>query len=110
MSVSPQLAWAVRNGMWVFGVENYAELLRTAATYTLDGVADQIVAPNLIMEGEHDTLLHGQPERVEKALTAAKTTRVTLAEAEGAGEHTHAGALARAHQVMFDWLDTTLTA
>jgi alpha-beta hydrolase superfamily lysophospholipase len=110
MSVSPQLAWAVRNGMWVFGVENYAELLRTAATYTLDGVADQIVAPTLIMEGEHDTLLHGQPERVEKALTAAKTTRVTLAEAEGAGEHTHAGALARAHQVMFDWLDTTLTA
>jgi alpha-beta hydrolase superfamily lysophospholipase len=106
MSVSPQLAWAVRNGMWVFGVENYAELLRTAAKYTLDGVADQIVAPTLIMEGEHDTLLQGQPERVEKALTAAKTTRVTLTEDEGAGEHTHAGALARAHQVMFDWLDT----
>src|SRR5882757_10310175 len=106
MSVSPQLAWAVRNGMWVFGVENYSELLRTAATYTLDGVAEQIVAPTLIMEGEHDTLLRGQPERVEKALTAAKTTRVMLTEAEGAGEHTHAGALARAHQVMFDWLDT----
>src|SRR6476620_2694488 len=67
MSVSPQLAWAVRHGMWVFGVENYAELLRTAATYTLDGVADQIVAPTLIMEGEHDTMLKGQPERVEKA-------------------------------------------
>jgi hypothetical protein len=30
--------------------------------------------------------------------------------AEGAGEHTHAGALGRAHQVMFDWLDTTLDA
>jgi alpha-beta hydrolase superfamily lysophospholipase len=94
----------------VFGVENYAELLSTAAKYTLDGVADQIVAPTLIMEGEHDTLLHGQPDRVEKALTAAKTTRVTLLEVEGAGEHTHAGALARAHQVIFDWLDTTLTA
>jgi alpha-beta hydrolase superfamily lysophospholipase len=110
MSVSPQLAWAVRNGMWVFGVENYAELLRTAARYTLDGTADQIVAPTLIMEGEHDTLLQGQPERVEKALTAADTTRVTLTEAEGAGEHTHAGALGRAHQVMFDWLDTALGA
>jgi hypothetical protein len=33
-----------------------------------------------------------------------------LTEQEGAGEHTHAGALARAHQVMFDWLDTTLAA
>jgi alpha-beta hydrolase superfamily lysophospholipase len=110
MTLSPQLAWAVRNGMWVFGVQNYAELLRSAAQYTLDGVADQILAPTLIMEGEHDTLLAGQPERVEKALTAAPTTRVTLTEQEGAGEHTHAGALARAHQVMFDWLDTTLAA
>ena len=106
MSVSPQLAWALRNGMWVFGVESYAEVLRTAAEYTLAGFAGQIVAPTLIMEGEHDTLLQGQPERVEKALTAAKATRVTLTEAEGAGEHTHAGALARAHQVIFDWLDT----
>jgi len=81
--------------------------LRDGHDYTLDGVADQILAPTLIMEGEHDTLLAGQPERVEKALTAAPTTRVTLTEREGAGEHTHAGALARAHQVMFDWLDTT---
>ena len=109
-AVSSQLRWALGNGMWVFGVQNYAEVLRTAEKYTLDGVADQIAAPTLIMEGEHDTLLQCQPERVEKALTAAKTTRVTLTEAEGAGEHTHAGALARAHQVMFDWLDTTLTA
>lgn len=59
MTLSPQLEWAVRNGMWVFGVENYAELLRTATNYTLDGVADRILAPTLIMEGEHDTLLQG---------------------------------------------------
>ena len=30
--------------------------------------------------------------------------------AEGAGEHTHAAAVARAHQVMFDWLDTKMGA
>jgi hypothetical protein len=94
----------------VFGVQSYADGLRTVKHYTLDGVADQIVAPALIMEGEHDTMLRGQPERVEKALTAANTSRVTLTEAEGAGEHTHAGALGRAHPVMFDWLDTTLSA
>ena len=41
-------------------------------------------------------------------LVAAPTTLVTLTEEEGAGEHTHAGGLGRAHQVMFDWLDTTL--
>jgi dienelactone hydrolase len=47
MTASPQLAWSVRNGMWVFGVKNYAELLRTVTQYTLDGVADQILTPTL---------------------------------------------------------------
>lgn len=42
--------------------------------------------------------------------TGAAVTLVTLTSAEGAGEHTHTGALGRAHQIMFDWLDTTLTA
>ena len=46
MTVSPQLAWAVRNGMGC-SVRDYAELLRTAAAYTLDGVADKIVTPTL---------------------------------------------------------------
>jgi hypothetical protein len=31
-----------------------------------------------------------------------------LTSAEGAGEHCHVGSLARTHQVIFDWLDTTL--
>jgi hypothetical protein len=44
------------------------------------------------------------------ARRGASTTLVTLTEDEGAGEHTHAGGLSRAHQTMFDWLDTTLTA
>jgi hypothetical protein len=48
------------------------------------------------------------PQLVEKALTGALTTLVTLTSAEGAAEHTHAGALGRAHPVIFDWLDTTL--
>jgi hypothetical protein len=74
-AVSSQLRWALGNGVWVFGVQSYADVLRTVKRHTLDGVADQIVAPTLIMEGEHDTMLKGQPERVEKALTSAKTTR-----------------------------------
>ena len=46
-----------------------------------------------------DAVAVGQLERVEKALTAIKTTRVALTEQEGT-----------VHQVMFDWLDTTLAA
>ncbi len=78
--------------------------------YTLEGIAHQIVTPTLIMDPENDQYLKGQPQLVKKALTNASTTLVTLTENEGAGEHTHAGGLARAHQTMFDWLDVALTA
>jgi pimeloyl-ACP methyl ester carboxylesterase len=110
MAVSTQLRWGLRNGMWVFGANSFADLIRMAKDYTLDGIAHQIVAPTLIMDAENDKFLKGQPQLVQKALAGASTTLVTLTEDEGAGEHTHAGGLGRAHQTMFDWLDATLTA
>jgi hypothetical protein len=61
------------------------------------------------MDPESDQYLSGQPQLVEKALTGAPATLVTLTDEEGSGEHTSAGGLGRAHQTMFDWLDSTLT-
>jgi len=109
-ALSTNVRWGLRNGMWVFGAGSFADLIRRVRDYTLEGIAHQIVAPTLIMDPENDRNLKGQPQLVEKALTGASTTLVTLLENEGAGEHTHAGALGQAHQTMFDWLDTTLTA
>jgi pimeloyl-ACP methyl ester carboxylesterase len=108
-AVSTQLRWGLRNGMWVFGAGSFADLIRKAGDYTLDGVAHQITAPTLIMDPDNDRFLKGQPQLVLKALTSADATLVTLTSTDGAGEHTHAGALGQAHQVMFDWLDITLT-
>ena len=107
-TVNTQVRWGLRNGMWVFGADSFADLIRRVKEYTLHGIAHKIVAPTLIMDPENDQYLKGQPQLVEKALTGATTTLVTLTENEGAGEHTHAGGLARAHQTMFDWLDATL--
>src|SRR5712692_8590812 len=109
-TVSTQVRWGLRNGRWVFGASSFADLIRKARDYTLDGVAHQITAPTLIMDPENDRFLKGQPQLVHKALASADATLVTLTSADGAGEHTHAGALGRAHQIMFDWLDTTLAA
>jgi pimeloyl-ACP methyl ester carboxylesterase len=105
---SLQIRWGLRNGMWVFGAESFAEMVRITRDYTLAGIGHQIVAPALIMDAEGDKFLKGQPQLVQKALTDASTTLVTLTDNEGAGEHTHAGAVSRAHQTMFDWLDATL--
>jgi hypothetical protein len=109
-SLSTNVRWGLRNGKWVFGAKSYSDLVRTVSRYTLDGVAHQIITPTLILDPDSDQYLKGQPQLVEKALTNAPTTLVTLTASEGAGEHTHAGALRRAHQTIFDWLDDTLAA
>jgi pimeloyl-ACP methyl ester carboxylesterase len=108
-TVSTSVRWAMNNGVWAFGASSYADLVRKSAGYTLAGIADQITAPTLIMDGENDQFLKGEPQKVRQALTSADATLITLTIAEGAGEHIHAGAVGRAHQVMFDWLDTALT-
>jgi pimeloyl-ACP methyl ester carboxylesterase len=109
-AASTQVRWALRNGTWVMGVDSFAELVRRTREYTLDGVAEDITAPTLILDAENDQFLKGQPHEVQKALVNATTTLVTLTEAEGAGEHCHMGAMGRTHQVIFDWLDTTVGA
>jgi pimeloyl-ACP methyl ester carboxylesterase len=107
-SANTQVRWALNNGKWTMGVDSAAALVRRSRDYTLTGVADRITAPTLIMDAENDQFFKGQPQKVEQALVNAPTTLVTLTEAEGAGEHCHMGAMSRAHQTMFDWLDDTL--
>jgi pimeloyl-ACP methyl ester carboxylesterase len=102
--------WGLRNGVWALGADSFPDLVRKARAYTLKGTADRITAPALVMDAEDDHLLKGQPQLVHQAMVNSPATLVTLTAAEGAGEHVHVGALARAHQIMFDWLDTTLAS
>ena len=99
---------SLQNGCWAMGARSYADLFRKTKDYSLAGVAQRVTAPTLILDAEHDQFFKGQPQLVERALTQAATTLITLTAAEGAGEHCHMGALTRAHQVMFDWLDDVL--
>jgi len=99
--------WAMRNGMWTFGTSSPSEFVRLTRRYTLAGVAGDIRAATLVLDAENDQFLKGQPQAIHAALNAPKAL-VTLTEAEGAGEHCHMGAMYRAHQTIFDWLDDTL--
>ncbi|MGV4986667.1 alpha/beta hydrolase family protein [Streptomyces sp. NRAIS4] len=109
MKGNTQLRWALRNGVWAFGAASVADYIRRTADYTLDGVAQLIDCPTLILDAENDQFFRGQPQRVQAALTCPHTL-ITLPEAEGAGEHCHMGAMSRFHQITFDWLDTTLSS
>ncbi|GAB7189234.1 hypothetical protein ATKI12_9081 [Kitasatospora sp. Ki12] len=108
MRESTQLRWALRNGVWTFGASSVADYLRRTADYTLEGLAHLITCPTLVLDAENDQFFRGQPQQVQAALTCPHTL-ITLTEAEGAGEHCHMGAMARFHQSVFDWLDSTLT-
>ncbi|MEU9979364.1 alpha/beta hydrolase [Streptomyces sp. NPDC051014] len=102
-----QMRWALRNGMWTFGADSPADYIRRTSAYTLEGVAQLIDCPTLILDAENDQFFRGQPQSVNEALTCPRTL-ITLTEDEGAGEHCHMGAMSRFHQVAFDWLDTAL--
>jgi hypothetical protein len=108
MSVNTQIRWALRNGMWAMGADSPADLFRLFRHYTLAGIADRITAPALVLEADNDQFFKGEPAHAADAMVNSKTTLVTLRESEGAGEHCHVGAMSRAHQVIFDWLDDVL--
>lgn len=41
-TLSTQVWWGLRTGMWVFGADAFADLIRKVRDYTLDGIAHQI--------------------------------------------------------------------
>jgi pimeloyl-ACP methyl ester carboxylesterase len=62
MAASGQVRWALNNGVWVMGAESTPDYLRRTKAYTLDGVAEQISCPTLVMDADNDQFLNGQPE------------------------------------------------
>jgi alpha-beta hydrolase superfamily lysophospholipase len=103
-----QARWGLNNGMWTIGGTSYADFVRRTRAYSLVGIADQITTATLILDAEDDQFLAGQPDALAHAMTTAPTL-VRLTRDQGAGEHCHVGALSLLHQVIFDWLDDTLT-
>lgn len=108
MATDTQLRWTFLNGMWTLGAPTPVDLIRALAPYTLDGLAEQITCPTLVLDGENDQFFAGQAEALRDALTAPVTYHL-FREADGAGEHCQDGAMTTLHQVVFDWLDATLS-
>lgn len=106
-ATSTSARWMVDNGRWTYGVATFDDLVEASRPHTLDGVADRISCPTLVLEAENDQFFRGQPQRVHDALTCPKEL-VMFPEAEGGSELCHEGATLRFHQVAFDWLDTII--
>ncbi|MGW1254591.1 alpha/beta hydrolase family protein [Streptomyces sp. NPDC002513] len=100
--------WGLQNGVWVNGVSNFAEYVRSTRDYTLamDDV-HKIQTPVLILEGENDKVFAGQATKLSAELRAPHE-HVLMRNADGAGEHCHEGAMYLLHQTVFNYLAKTL--
>jgi pimeloyl-ACP methyl ester carboxylesterase len=100
--------WGLQNGVWVNGVANYAEYVRSTRAYTLtDQDIASIQTPVLLLEGEDDAVFAGQASKVAAGLKAPHE-HVVMRSADGAGAHCHEGAMLLLHQTVFNFLAKTL--
>jgi alpha-beta hydrolase superfamily lysophospholipase len=104
---STNLRWSVGNSRWTFGATSAAAALRKMSAYTMEGIADQIMCPTLVLDPENDQFFLGEPRRIFDALRCPKEL-ITFSAAEGAGEHCQEGALLLTDQRVFDRLDALL--
>jgi pimeloyl-ACP methyl ester carboxylesterase len=101
---STALMWFMDNGMYTFAADSPSEFLLKYSEMTMDGYAELITCPTLIIDSESDDSFPGQPEELYASLTCPKDFILFTAE-EGAGEHCQMGDQLRSHQRIFNWLD-----
>jgi hypothetical protein len=89
-------------------VKTPAELMRAHEAYTMNGSADRIRCPVLVLDVEGEQFFGDQSRRLYDALPADRRTMITFSAAEGAGFHCQAGAQLLGSQRIFDWLDEEL--
>jgi hypothetical protein len=93
--------------MYVFQAASPAEYWLKGVQYTMEGLADRITSPTLVIDSENNKSFPGQPRQLYEALTCPKTWLLFTA-AEGVGEHCQVGAGLLSAARVFDWLDETL--
>ncbi len=107
MSANASAKAMIGRGMWVFGVDSPAKLVRTIKSYTLKDVAKEVACPTLIVDAAQDHFLSDDGKQTYESLNYSKDY-LLFSEEEGAEEHCQVGALTLFHERLFTWLDGTL--
>jgi fermentation-respiration switch protein FrsA (DUF1100 family) len=95
---------------WVFGVETFQQAMEIAKGFTLEGVADKITCPLLVVHGENDRQV--PVWTAEKTYQAAINSRSRelkiLSMADGGSEHCSVDNWPMSHDIVADWVAKTL--
>ncbi len=92
--------------MWVLGKSTFEEAVAVARQMTLEGVADKITCPLLIVHGENDRqvpLWHAQ-KTFDAAVNSPNRKLKIFTLAEGGAEHCQTDDRVRAVDYMADWI------
>jgi pimeloyl-ACP methyl ester carboxylesterase len=102
------LRWAITQGVWSFGASGIVDFIEKTKPATMECIADKIKCPCLVLDAEGDIFFVNQPQKIYDALQSPKTIFRFTSE-DGAENHCQSGALAYLHEVVFNWLDETLS-
>jgi dienelactone hydrolase len=97
---------------WVAGTEDLGEAVRLFARFTLDGVAERITCPLLIVHGARDRQIprdHGQ-KTYDAAKNSSRRELVLIDDEMGGVEHCSNDNLPRARAIICDWVADVLGA
>jgi len=105
--INPKISWAMKQGMWVFGVKGPFEVLREYQKYTIVNIADRVTCDVLLLAGTEDHLVpYRLLELHRKALVNARSVTVHAYDRESGGqEHCQVGANALWQADFFAWLE-----
>jgi pimeloyl-ACP methyl ester carboxylesterase len=107
MQNNTALRWLLTQGVCTFGVSSFSEFVTKSKQYTMDGIAQKIQCPCLVLEADGDMFFRGQPQQIYDALQVPKEI-VRFTAADGAENHCQSGTLSYKDEVVFNWLDETL--
>ncbi len=95
--------------LWACGVDNYDDALKKIENFKLDGVAQKVTCPFLLMHGAADAQVSMAEAQKLFGLVGSKdkTFRV-FTEEEGGAQHCQRDYATRAIDVISDWIDEKL--
>lgn len=104
MRESTNFRWFIEHGMYSFGVSTPAGLMLAYSEFSMEGLADGISCPTLVIDSEQDYAMQGQPQQLYDALTCPKDFLLFTTE-QCAQYHCQTGAYLLSTQRIFDWLE-----
>ena len=100
------------HALWVYGQKDVESCAAMIARMTLEGVADKITCPLLLVHGENDRQVPGEQARltIERAVNSPRRDLRVFTAKEGGAEHVNGDNFSLAIDYIADWTSDVLGA